>query len=248
MQGFQPHTFSLNNFTGPLDLLLYLVQKCEIDIGSIFVQQITSQYLEYLNSLQDTRVDAGAEFVVNTASLILLKSRALLPSNERPIAEEEAIDPRFDMMCQVADYCRFKQAAKNLSVRESQQQGYFFRGHAETFEVERKSGVQHLSLEELAGLLENALKRAAVRQPKIIREEEWRVADAIVFIKEELQQHSHLLFEAVFSGERCREELIVLFLAVLELMKQSEIAVVEDQATKEVRIIPKSSAQGEHHA
>jgi segregation and condensation protein A len=248
MQGFQPHTFSLNNFTGPLDLLLYLVQKSEIDISSIFVRQITSQYLDYLNSLQEARVDAGAEFVLNAASLILLKSRAMLPSEERPIAEEEAIDPRFEMMHQIADYCRFKQAAKNLSIRESQQQGYFFRGHAETFEIERKSGVQHLSLEELANLLESALKRAAVRQPKIIREEEWRVSDAIVFIQEELHQHAYLLFETVFSGERCREELIVLFLAVLELMKQSEIAVVEDKATKEIRIIPKTPAQDEYHA
>src|ERR1700733_7254528 len=101
MQGFQAHSFQLDNFTGPLDLLLYLVQKSEIAIESVFLRQITSQYLAYLNSLQATRVDAGAEFVLNAASLILLKSRSLLPSDERPIAEEESLDPRFDMMNQV---------------------------------------------------------------------------------------------------------------------------------------------------
>lgn len=249
MQGSTAHSFTLENFSGPLELLLYLVQKSEISIETIALQDITSQYLDYIHSLDSSRVDHGAEFLATAASLLLLKSRALLPSCEIPLTAEEENDPRFEMLRQVVDYCRFKEVAKNLSQLEAQQQEYYFRGiYDEAQAQEQPSGVKHLSLNELALLLQNALNKASTRETKLIREEEWRVVDAIDLLREELSRSKRLTFESVFSPEKCREQLIVLFLAILELMKQTELCVVHEEESQTVWIVFKQAPEADAHA
>jgi segregation and condensation protein A len=221
-------TFTLSNFEGPLDLLWHLINRQEIDIYEIMISEITQQYLQRIKNIQDMDVDRGAEFIALAATLVLYKSKILLPKHEQqvdaPVDEEQ--DPRFEIIHQLIDYCRFKQAAKELTDRELQQHAFYSRG-VEASEAKKNLGIAHLSLDDLAGMFREILSKASPHKGTI-HEEEWRVGDKIKLFRSLFKAHSFVLFTDVFSIEQCREELIVTFLALLELMKIGEARVVLD--------------------
>src|ERR1041384_7872060 len=118
----------LEVFEGPLDLLLYLVKQDEIDIYDISLERITSQYLEYLQAFQELNIDLAGEFVVMAANLIYLKSRSLLPSDQQPPDEDaDEHDPRWELIRQLIEYKKFKDAAGELQQRELEQERIFAR-------------------------------------------------------------------------------------------------------------------------
>lgn len=228
-------TFTLDNFEGSLDFLLHLIQKNEIDIYEISIQQVTDQYLKWLQAKSFVSVDEGAEFIGTAASLILLKSKMLLPKHEQvemPIEEE--IDPRFEIIHQLIDYCRFKDAAKALVERENQQGAFFMRG-VDDIQESKTLGIEHLSLSDLAALFQQVLAKATYKE--FIHEEEWRVGDKLVLIRQLLKELGKIRFDVLFSESQSREELIVTFLALLELMKLEELCVVKDASSNEINVI-----------
>jgi len=228
--------FTLDNFEGPLDFLLHLIQKSEIDIYSVQIQNIMGQYTERLGSDAVLCVDTGAEFIGTAATLLWLKSKMLLPKHEQVSnPEDEQLDPRFEIIHKLVEYCRFKEAAKELSERERVQGAYYYRG-ADTPELKKPLGVEHLTLDDLAALFKQIVARAET-QKGTIHEEEWRVSDKIKLIRQLLKVPKRIGFEILFSTERSRTELIVTFLAVLELMKMGEIKVIQDIASEQVMII-----------
>src|SRR5919108_4916246 len=114
----------LEIFEGPLDLLLYLIKRDEIDIYDISIERITRQYLEYLQSFRELNIDVAGEFVVMAANLIYLKSRSLLPVDQQPPEEDaDEDDPRWDLIRQLIEYKKFKDAAAQLQRREIEQEG-----------------------------------------------------------------------------------------------------------------------------
>src|SRR3989454_10944615 len=118
----------LEIFEGPLDLLLFLIKRDEIDIYDISIERITRQYLEYLQAFKELNIDIAGEFVVMAANLIYLKSRSLLPADQQPPDEDaEEDDPRWDLIRQLIEYKKFKEAAEQLHVRELEQQSIFTR-------------------------------------------------------------------------------------------------------------------------
>src|ERR1700737_123283 len=118
----------LEVFEGPLDLLLYLIKRDEIDIYDISIERITRQYLEYLQAFKELNIDIAGEFVVMAANLIYLKSRSLLPVDQQPPDEEtDEDDPRWDLIRQLIEYKKFKEAAAQLQVRALEQEGVFTR-------------------------------------------------------------------------------------------------------------------------
>src|SRR5713101_1570368 len=118
----------LEIFEGPLDLLLYLIKRDEIDIYDISIERITQQYLEYLQAFKELNIDVAGEFVVMAANLIYLKSRSLLPVDQQPPEEEvEEDDPRWDLIRQLIEYKKFKEAAGQLHLRELRQERIFAR-------------------------------------------------------------------------------------------------------------------------
>jgi len=120
------YKLTLEVFEGPLDLLLYLVKKDEVDIYDISIEQITTQYLEYLNSFRMLDLEIAGEFVVMAANLIYIKSRSLLPVSQQPPEEEaEEADPRWDLIRQLIEYKKFKDAALHLHQRELWQEAIF---------------------------------------------------------------------------------------------------------------------------
>jgi segregation and condensation protein A len=232
----QTDTFLLNNFEGPLDLLWHLIQRHEIDIYEISLHQITRQFLEKFKEVN--YLDKGAEFLGLISALIWFKSKTLLPQHEQLelLEEHEESDPNFEIIHQLVDYCRFKRLAKEFSDREHQQSAFYLRGVENDLEIKKNLGIQHLSLEDLASLFKEILAKT-ITQKKVIREETWRVSDKMTVIRETLKNFPSISFVYLFSSEKSREELIVTFLALLELMKMGELRVVQDQIRNNICII-----------
>jgi segregation and condensation protein A len=227
MKNLDEHVLTLENFEGPIGLLLHLVQKNEVDICGVFLKEVTQQYLRHLDSSSEDDIDEGAEFISTAAALLLLKSRALLPQhNEEPLFSGEDLDPRFEIIHYLIDYCRFKAAADELKTREEKQGGYHVRGITDPIEAPKPLGVGQLSLGDLCVLFQQVLSKVSENQG-FIQEEQWKVSDKIFAIKQQLETLNELPFHSLFSSEMCRGELIVTFLAVLELMKQGMIMVIK---------------------
>lgn len=234
MKSFESLQFALPNFQGPLDLLLYLVQRGEVDIHNLELQKITGQYLE--REQEALSLEQSSAFINDTGYLLWLKSRTLLPlkpQEDETVPEEP--DPHFEIIHHLVDYCRFKEAAKILAQREEEQNDYFPRGGIDHPHLGKPLGLDHLSLEDLALLFNQILSKASAGN-RIIKGETWILADVIKQVLHTLQLHQKIGFTVLFSHEKVREELIVTFLAVLELMKEGKILVVRDKATNEVLI------------
>lgn len=242
MKTTDDHIFALENFEGSLDFLLHLIQKSEIDIYEIPLHKITEQYLHRIRELISPAVDSGAEFIGTTASLLLLKSKMLLPKQEQEEIIEEEIDPRFEIIHQLIEYCRFKEAAKEFSEREHKQNAFFSRG-IENFEIKKNLGIEHLSMQDLASLFQHVMSKAISHQG-LIHEEIWLVSDKIQLLRNSLKETRKIRFDAFFSPERCREELIVTFLAILELMKLGELRVINDTNEATIFIIQPDDNNG----
>lgn len=222
-------TFTLENFEGPLEFLLYLVQKEEIDIYEIPIQKIMEQYLTRKSVDDAYNVDKGAEFIGLASLLLFIKSRTLLPKHEQLLDENSDLDPRFNIIHQLLDYCKFKDAARELSNREDGEVSFFGRGCFEPFETKKTLGIEHLTLQDLASLFKGIMSKHEGKK-EVIQEEVWLVSDKIRFIRKQLKEDAEINFHFLFNPELSRDELIVTFLAVLELMKLGDIQIIKDTA------------------
>ena len=223
--------YCLDNFEGPLAFLLHLVQKSEISISEVSVHSIIEQYINRLTSKDLQNLDTGAEFVSTTASLMWLKSKMLLPMDKSDLDELEDLeeDSPFTIIPKLLEYCRFKEVSHKLREREQHQQTLYSRGEDPTFTPSKTLlGIEKVSLEKLSSLFEDVLRRCS-SQKGMIKEEIWRITDKIRILRERVKTADKIPFEEVFSSQCCREELIVTFLAVLELMKLQELCVVQEE-------------------
>ena len=225
MKKYESSIYKLDNFEGQLDFLFHLVQKSEIEITDIPVRQIIHQFLQKHHDTQGA-LDEGADFVATTASLIWWKSKALLPEPPNEKMENQEAPFEWDLIPQLIDYCRFKQMAKELSLLEEEQNLHHFRGKDTSCTTKKNLGVEHLSIEDLALLFQQVLTKAKATGG-FIQDETWKVSDKIAHIRRRLDQNEELLFENLFSSTMHRIELIVTFLAVLELMKMGELVVLK---------------------
>ena len=220
----QSPTFSLDNFEGPLELLLYLIQKNEIDICTIPISHLTSQFMEALDDFPE--VETSSETLTLAATLLLLKSQKLLPQ-EALASEQLEDDPRIELIQSLIEYCRFKDAAKALSLREEEQKAHFPRATS-PFRKELGSGLEEIGIENLKTLLLDLLKKSAFLPQQVIKEEEWQISHKLERIRLALTQEKKIPFTSLSSEAQGRSELIVLFLALLEMMKHQEARVVRE--------------------
>lgn len=223
--------FTLTNFEGPIDFLLCLIQREEIDIYDIPIQEIIQQFIIHLRQTEEEGLEKGAEFIGTAAYLVWLKSKMLLPRNEQMESEEVEVieDPHFEIIHHLIDYCRFKQAAKDLVSRQEKQQACYFRG-IDAPEWKKPLGIDHVSLEELSELFKEMINKSAQNITQI-QEENWRVSDKIRSLRRMIQEHRSFPFINIFSSQQSRPEMIVIFLALLELMKIGELAVGREQSS-----------------
>ncbi len=217
--------FDLDNFEGPLDLLLHLIQNKEIDIYSITIKDVTGQFSDYLKKLPEYNIDMGAEFLSTTATLILFKSKMLLPKEEKS-ADELEIHPRIQIIDQLLDYLRFKKIAKNLHTKEIAEQAFFPRGvNLEPSDQEVPLKADFCALGDLTKLFYKILEQKHLKKQNPIYDETFTIHEKVIELRNLLRENSCLLFEEVFIEEKSKDELIVIFLAFLELIKLQKIKV-----------------------
>ena len=217
--------FALDSYCGPLDFLIHLIQKDELQVFQVPIVEIIEQYLLYLTETCEVDMDSGGEFVAYTSSLMLLKSRRLFPEEAEDDELLKELDAQFSIIHHLVDYCRFRDLAKELSKREKQEANHYLRG-VNPEKVDKLPGVEHLELKHLSELFADLMERAASVPRGIIEEEEWKVGDKIRWIRQETQMNKGIRFDYVFSLSRSKNELIVSFLALLELMKIGEVSVL----------------------
>jgi len=232
--GYRVH---LDLFDGPLDLLLHLIKKSEVEIADIPVAAITEQYLAYLELMQVLNLDVAGEFLVMAATLTLLKSRMLLPSPEGE--EDEGEDPRADLVRQLLEYSRYREAAFDLDERPRLLRDTFVRpANAEALEQDPNEPPRvKVTLWELMAVFQKVLKRAQPDPVHEVQLEPVRVRDRIDSILKTLSVARSVTFESLFDENSTRGFVIVTFLAVLELGKLGAIRAEQDEAMGEILIV-----------
>ena len=230
----------LEVFEGPLDLLLYLIKRDEIDIYDISLERITKQYLEYLQAFKELNIDIAGEFIVMAANLIYLKSRSLLPVDQQPPDEEaEEDDPRWDLIRQLIEYKKFKEAAAQLHDRELEQERIFSRdGGSAAAIAAAPLRLGEVGIFQLINAFQNVIKRVEAREDlREIFGEHFTVSDKIEAILGRIAGGGRLRFSDLFGSIASRVEIVVTFLALLELIRLKQIRATQANLFDEIEIV-----------
>lgn len=227
----------LEVFEGPLDLLLYLIKREEVDIYEVSLEKITQQYLEFMEAFKALDLEVAGEFVVMAANLIYIKSRSLLPVSVQPPEEEtEEEDPRWELVRQLIEYKKFKDAAGQLQERELAREALFSRV-ADMADVPPERPLGEVSVFDLISAFNGVLKRINQKEDlREIFEENFTVSDKIEMVLKVTSSGVPLLFTELFSGVASRAEIVVTFLAILELIRLKQLKAVQTEAFGEIEL------------
>ncbi len=242
----------LDVFEGPMDLLLYLVKRDEIDIYDISIERITTQYMAYLDTFRLLNISLAGEFLVMAANLCFIKSRTMLPRHvQQPEEElEEEDDPRWDLIRQLIEYKKFKDAAAFLGERESEVQN-LFRNTPEKIEAaesEERPLSREIGIFDLIRAFQSILDRFNDEGLGEIVDDHFTVSDKIDYLLRVISPGETVLFTSLFEGAASKSELIVTFLALLELMKINFLRVRQESILGEIKIErPSDSESGLYH-
>lgn len=229
----------LEIFEGPLDLLLYLIKKDEIGIYDVSIERITRQYLDYIDTFKMLNIELASEFIVMAANLMYIKSRELLPKNQQPPDEEvDEADPRWELIRQLVEYKKFKDAAQFLGLQEMKTQDFF--GTAP--EVPDLSAVDaalpKAGIFDLIRAFQKVLKRfEGTNELREIVADRWTVSDKIEYLLESIPSGGRVVFDTLFSSAASRSEVIVTFLAVLELIKLNHLEIEQEKLLGEIIVV-----------
>jgi len=218
----------LEVFEGPLDLLLHLIKKNEVSITDIPIATITEQYLATLELMQGLSLDVAGEFLVMAATLIHIKSRMLLPPGEEEDEEEEGGDPREELMRRLLEYQRFKEAAEELEHRDILKRDVFARGPELPDDIE-PGGFEGVSLFDLISALRQVLERFPEERVHEVTLERISVREKMSFLLDDLHRRGKVVFQSLFEAAASRLEIIVTFLAMLELVKIRAVRVAQGE-------------------
>lgn len=228
------------NFEGPFDLLLHLIKKNEMDIYDIKIYEITKQYLEYIDLLKEMDLDVTSEFIVIAATLIEIKSKMLLPKEKKTEEVENEEDPRKELVAKLLEYKKYKVVSEYLKDREV---GLMFGKKAEIIlepEPEIKDILKNISMlqlyntyNELMDRFRNKLNKENIIN-KIIPLDAYKVEDKMIYLKEALLSHSKIKFSLLTKNYNSKIEIVVTFLAMLELIKLREVKVIQYENFNEI--------------
>jgi len=249
MLQLQPDDYkvSLEVFEGPLDLLLHLIRKDEVDIYDIPIARIADEYAEYLRLMKMLDLNLAGEFLVMAATLSYIKSRMLLPAEARPdedpaAGEEEGKDPRWDLVQQLLAYKKFKDAASALLALESRQQNMFAPAGdpllPDSAQPKNERTLGDIGIFDLIQAFHEVLERAPVEPIGEIEPIKWRVSDKIDEILRVTTAKGRIGFSSLFSPTSPRGEIIVTFLALLELLRLRQVVASQDAAFAEIVLSP----------
>ena len=225
----------LEIFEGPLDLLLHLIRKNEVDIFDIPIAIITDQYLEYLDILKGFNINLAGEFFIMASTLIHIKSKMLLPSFDENDEEE---DPRIEVMQPLLEYIRLREIAGELSERELLDRDVFTHGLATDYKSQFQGEESHLDI-SLFQLIDAFKRIVDQRLPGVslnVNIEKWSLKNKTSFIMEQLKKKKTMNFYDLFKENRTISEFIITFLALLELVHIGLIRIFQPEAEKDIRL------------
>ena len=235
-------------FEGPLDLLLYLIKKEEVDIYQVNLTRLATQFIEYIDTMRLLDLEIAGEFLVMAATLMYIKSRELLPVDMQAQVEgeEDGEDPRWELIRQLVEYKKFKDAAAQLQTLEARQEHIFPRLPARLeFEADSPSR-QPASLFDLINAVNGVLKQFSRREDlRDIFEDKWSVSEKIAYLLRVLSERRSLRFSELFEGVTSRSEIVVTFLALLELIRLKQVTAVQREPFGEIEICRATPPAGE---
>jgi segregation and condensation protein A len=217
----------LEAFEGPLDLLLYLIRKANINVLDIPMAPLTAQYLEYVEAMRSHNLELAAEYLLMAAVLLEIKSRLLLPRPRRENAEEEA-DPRAELVRRLLEYEQMKEAAARLDAWPRLERDYEWVGVFVAEKVVER--LPEVSLHDLQLAWLQVVRRARLTEHHRVKREELSVREQMAGILRKLQIGGHVVFDALFDARVGVASLVVTFLAVLELVRERLVVVSQNEA------------------
>jgi len=232
------YKIKLEVFEGPLDLLLYLVKKDHLNIYDIPIAKVTGQYLQYIDLMQLLDLNIAGEFLVMAATLMQIKSQMLLPAEEGLAAEGEKEDPREELVRRLLEYEKFKEIASSLRQKETDQREIFKRPKVEEGKPEKeKKGVYfEASIFDLINAFSRALKDVPKEVFYEVVKDRFTMEEATHKILHLLLVNSQVKLSELFGQAKNKMEIIVTFLAVLELIKMKEIIALQSELFQEIDI------------
>lgn len=236
---------NLDVFEGPLDLLLYLIRREELDIYDIPIEHVTSEYMKFIETARALNLDIAGEFIVMAATLMVIKSRMLLPVSRRTANEDGAedwVDPRLDLVRQLVEYKKFKDAAARLETMEALRANSFdYGGGRPKFEktaADARSALANLDLYDLLTAFQEVLARASEIPHEELKGIRFSVPDKMDYVLERTRTEGQVSFATLFADDAPKGEVIVTFLALLELLRQHRVIVYQNAAFHEITILP----------
>ena len=215
-----PYQVRIENFEGPLDLLLHLIKKNEINIYDIPIHLIAQQYLVYIEAMNDLNLNVAGEFLVMAATLLQIKSKMLLPVDEAAEDEEEGPDPREELVRRLLEYKTFKEAARQLDTQERMWREIYSRTPSPPEELDAdEQSLENVGLFDLVDALQGILNRNPGKQLIEIIPDNLTVRDRMNAILEALEGQESVSFVSLFEASCHRMVIIVTFLALLELIR-----------------------------
>jgi len=225
----------LDAFEGPLDLLLHLIKREEIDIWNIPIARVTEQYLQYLQIMKDLNINVAGEWLMMAATLIFIKSRMLLPPDPSEKAGEEIEDdPLRELVFDLLEHRKFRNAAEMLYTREEVENAVW--ANPPTAALEDAEDVVSVTLFDLLRAFHEVVQRFDEQGAMEITQEEVTVEQKIADIRRLFMIHDRILFSAFFAAINSKQHLIATFLALLELVRLREVRLFQEKAFDEIQI------------
>ena len=238
-----PYNVQFEVFEGPMDLLLYLVRKQEVDIYQVNLTQLASEFIEYVEFMRELDLEVAGEFVVMAATLMYIKSKELLPKDKQVVLEddEEEADPRWELIQQLVEYKKFKDAASDLKALELEQESVFPVGHPNRISNSSKTG-QHpsrmwmsLTWSRQSGPFYSALRKKMPTPEKSKRMFGRSVKRLKCFVSGS-RRRAVFAFPNFFAQDRTRNEVVVTFLALLEMIRMKQLRALQSTPFEEIEI------------
>ena len=255
MWGFvMSYNIKIDAFEGPMDLLLHLINRLEIDIYNIPMAEITDQYLGYIHTMQHLELDIASEYLVMAATLLAIKSKMLLPKHEdEPILDENdesfEMDPRDELVEKLLEYKKYKNAAHSFKTLELERSLMFTKPPSDLSEYVKEAAVDYqnldVSLYDMLGALQKLLRRQKLQKPlhTKVTKQEISIEKRMTEILHDLQSNKgRKTFYELFS-EPIKGHVIITFLALLELMKKNEVIVEQEDNFSEIWIAAKDGVE-----
>lgn len=232
-----PYKVELDLFEGPLDLLLHLIKKNDLDIFNIPITPILEQYMHYLDLMEEMNIDLAGDFLLMASELAHIKSKMLLPDHGASEEEDEGEDPRTDLIQRLLEYQRYKEAAQDLMSRPMLGRDVFGHG-AHQEEVGGEEAPMEVDLFSLIHCFYEILEKAPRRTIHEVEAERVSVTERIYELMAQMQSREMTHFSTLFEGQRTREMLIVTFLAILEMARLKMLKITQAEEGKEIYLTP----------